>query len=223
MEISLDGVDATRSAGLRKRVVLAAALVVNVLLVVAYAAFARRGELSSEAVKSVANEHLVYGPFDPVTNYKHVYQTDDESACTYDLDQCKPACFDITACLRDCQCQEELNICNQEMDMGIGKCDECEVLSMMECLLHPCKCRLVDMVNRCVSGESTEACVAWKTRKCDQNRCKHHEFLHPGPNNVHYLGGSNIVDPHVEFDPSDFSNLEFAKALKDKKTVVQEE
>jgi hypothetical protein len=126
--------------------------------------------------------------------------------CTLETWECKPRCDDVTACFTDCQCSDRMvndayEICNREMvKFGslseMGFCAECTVLGMMECLLHPCFCKLVDLIDRCVAGQAADACVAYKEAGCENGQfCAHHDFLKSGGQGFHYLGGSNILDP----------------------------
>jgi hypothetical protein len=125
--------------------------------------------------------------------------------CTLDVYECKPRCDDVTACFKDCQCadrkvNDNAEVCNREMVKHgtlteMGFCSQCEVLGMMECLLHPCECKLVDLIDRCVAGTAFEACEEYKKAECDQDKfCEHHDFLKSGGQGFHYLGGSNIID-----------------------------
>jgi len=114
---------------------------------------------------------------------------------------CLPNCKNVMHCHSDCQCSTEDEMCNREMvrpTNQAGLCTECEVMSMAECLLHPCQCKLVDLIDRCVKGEAADACNAFKSNGCEERDCDHHEFLKTGGQAFHYLGGSNIIDEKWE-------------------------
>jgi len=121
---------------------------------------------------------------------------------------CKPNCKNVMHCHADCQCSTEDEMCNREMvrptDQA-GLCTECEVMSMAECLLHPCECSLVDLIDRCVKGEAADACAAFKANGCEERDCDHHEFLKSGGQGFHYLGGSNVIDEGWEDRTTDLT------------------